>query len=145
MSTLVVEELITTLEQEIKTYRHVNLAAIRPWVYSHGNPSGTFTFELSNSSGPIKFFSFTNNSLKQALNVTEPYFHGYYAIAMTPFILPRGTYKIKLYATGYTFDENCFFGWCKDVEPKSRTYGNIENYTANPYSFTLIEYANREQ
>lgn len=144
MSTIVVDELITELVQEIKINRPTSLAAFRPWVYSHNNPEGNFSFIIEKDSLPVKIFSFTNNDLKTALNVTQPYFHGRYAIPVTPFILHRGTYTIKLTASGYTYNPNCFVGWCKDVEAFGKTYGTIENYTSNPYSFTLVEYRARE-
>jgi hypothetical protein len=64
---------------------------------------------------------------------------------MTPFILPRGTYELVLSHSGYTYNTNSFLGWCKDLEPNGETYGDIENYTSNPYSFTLIEYRERER
>lgn len=145
MSTIIVDELITTLEQEFKVVTPINLCAIRPWVYSHNDPTGNFSLSIYRGVSLVKSFSFNVASLKTALNVTQPYFHGRYAIPITPFVLPRGTYNLILNSSGYTYDTNSFFGWCKDINPTCKTYGEIENYTSNPYSFTLIEYKNREQ
>lgn len=144
MSRLIVDELITELVQEFKVSSPINLASIRPWIYSHNNPSGNFNLSLYRDGNLLKSFPFTNSELKIALNVTEAYFHGRYAIASTPFILNRGTYELKLSASGYVYDTNSFLGWCKDLNPNCEVYGVNDNYTSNPYSFTLISYKNRE-
>jgi hypothetical protein len=144
VSTLIVEELITDLEQEIKVTHGIQVATIRPWVYFHNNPAGTFYFNIYGTSGLVKSFSFNYLDVKTASGLTEAYFHSHYAISMTPFLLPRGTYTIKFEHSGYTYDTNSFVGWCKDVFHFGRTYGDAENYTENPYSFTIIEYKARE-
>jgi len=144
MSTLVVDELITTLVQEIKIQRPITLAGLRPWLYSHDDPNGSFDFGIYRDSNLVKNFTFTVAELKTAMGVTQPYFHGHYAIPITPFVLPRGTYELRFSGSGYTYNTNKFIGWCKDIDPHGKTYGTIENYTSNPYSFTLIEYKNRE-
>jgi len=144
VSKLIVEELITVLEQEITLQKAIQIVTIRPWLYSHNNPAGTFSFNIYNTSGLVRSFSFTNNDLKTQSNLTEAYFHTYFSIQMASFSLPRGVYTIKLEHFGYTYDANSFLGWCKDVNPIGKVYGEPENYTANPFSFTIIEYKSRE-
>jgi len=60
--------------------------------------------------------------------------------------LSEGDYQIVLFATGYTYSETNFIGWCKDlVCTIGNVYGIIPtNYTLNPYSYRLIEYKPRE-
>lgn len=144
MSRLVVDELITTLEQPITVNRSIYVATVKPHLYCHNNPPGNFSLNIYGGSGLIKSFSFTSNDIKSACGLSEAYFHAYYAISMTPFLLPRGTYTIKLEATGYSFDPSSFMGWCKDINPIGNVDGSPENYTENPFSFTLIEYQPRE-
>lgn len=144
MSRLIVDELITSLVQEFKVKTPMTLAAIRPWIYCHDNPVGNFSLSLYRDGNLLKSFSFNTTELKTALNVTEPYFHGRYAIPTTPFFLNRGTYELRFTASGYIYEENKFIGWCKDINPNCDVYGPNDNYTSNPYSFTLIEYRNRE-
>ena len=144
MSRLVVDELITTLEQPITVDRSSYIASIRPHLYCHNSPLGTFYLNIYSPSGLIKSFSFTSQDIKSSCGLSEAYFHAYYAISMTPFLLPRGEYTIKLESSGYTFSESSFVGWCKDVDPVGRVSGTPENYTENPFSFNLIEYKPRE-
>lgn len=144
MSRLVVDELITTLDQPITVDRSIYVATIRPHLYCHNSPIGTFSFNIYSPSGLIKSFSFTSLDIKSACGLSEAYFHAYYSIPMTPFLVPRGNYTIKLESSGYTFSESSFMGWCKDVKPTGRVNGDPENYTENPFSFNLIEYQPRE-
>lgn len=144
MSTLVVDQLITTLDQPVSIKKPIQLATIRPHLYLHNNPTGTFYLNIYNLSGLFKSFSFTSNDIKSAAGLSEAYFHAYYAITTTPFILPRGSYTIKLESSGYTFSESSFVGWCKAVKATGNVSGEPENYTENPFSFSLIEYQPRE-
>ena len=144
MSTLVVEELITSLDQEITLQKSIQIVTIRPWIYSHNNPVGTFSFNIYGTSGLVRSFSFSNSELKTQSGVTEDYFHSYFSIQMAPFLLTRGVYTIKLEHFGYTYNANSFLGWCKDILPIGKTYGTAENYTDNPFSFNIIEYKPRE-
>lgn len=144
MSTLILEELETILDQEINIKTQLNVATIRPHLYFHNNPAGTFYLNVYNDSGLVKSFSFSSNDVKVASGLTHSYFHSYFSIPMTPFVLSRGTYNIKLESSGYTFDPNSFIGWCKDLKPTGNTYGFIGNYTSNPFSFTIVEYKPRE-
>lgn len=144
MSTLVVDELITTLDQPITVNRSIYVATLRPHLYCHNNPSGTFYLNIYGQSGLIKSFSFTSNEIKSACGLSEAYFHANFAIQTTPFLLPRGEYTIKLESYGYSFDPSSFMSWCKDIKPYGRISGSPVNYTENPFSFTLIEYKPRE-
>jgi hypothetical protein len=144
VSTLIVEELETVLEQEIKVSQPIYVATIRPWLYCHNNPVGTFYFNIYGESGLVKSFSFSSNDIKAACSLSEAYFHARYAISMTPFLLPRGIYTVKFEHSGYSYDANSFIGWCKDLIHFGRKYGNQDDYTGNPYSFTIIQYKARE-
>lgn len=144
MSTLIVEELHTFLEQEIILSKSINVATVRPWLYFHNTPAGTFYFNIYGFSGLVKSFSFSSMDVKTQSNLTKDYFHSYFSIQMTPFLLNRGTYTIKLEHFGYTYNANSFMGWCKDVLPYGKTYGSTDDYTGNPFSFTIIEYKARE-
>jgi hypothetical protein len=144
VSTLIVEELHTFLDQEIVVSKAITVATIRPWLYFHNNPSGTFYFNIYKSNSLVRSFSFNTNEVKNESSLTEAYFHSYFSIQMTPFVLNRGTYNIKLEHFGYTYNENSFMGWCKDLHPYGEVYGTTEDYTGNPFSFTIIEYKARE-
>lgn len=144
MSTLIVEELHTVLEQEIINHKQITVATIRPWLYFHNNPVGTFYFNIYGTDGLVRSFSFSCSDVKTSSSLTQPYFHSYFSIEMTPFVLNRGTYTIKLEHSGYLYNANSFMGWCKDLLPIGQTYGSTEDYTGNPFSFTIIEYKPRE-
>ena len=46
MSTLVIDELITELEQSIIIRKKINVGSIRTHFYLHNAPSGVFNFEI---------------------------------------------------------------------------------------------------
>lgn len=107
-------------------------------------PSGVFNLNIYKSGNLIKSFSFTSANAKAAANLSENYFHIYYSLSTTPFMLPRGTYEIKLEHSGYTFNTSSWMGWCKDLVPFGRLTGTPSDFTENPFSFTILEYQPRE-
>jgi len=91
------------------------LKSIAPYLVMVGAPSGTFTFQLK--SGLITLFeqSFTSAELKAALNTTNNNAYVYY-----PFLinkrLKKGTYTLKITASGYSPASSSFIGWAQQHE-----------------------------
>ena len=54
--------------------------------------------------------------------------------------LKKGTYKIELSSSGYTYSNSSFLGWIKSHE---NIYNDLEStpidYTYNPYDYLLYE------
>jgi hypothetical protein len=141
VTTLVIEELKTTLTQEftILTKPRMNIVQIRPHLYVHNSPSGTFTFSILDSSNNVLISSnFQSQSLYDALDTVNQYAHGYFNMMLNEISLDVGTYKLRLSSSGYTFSEISYLGWVRDHEDLK----NPISYTPasdleNPLSFEI--------
>jgi hypothetical protein len=115
---LVVETLVTSLEQEINciTDKRVHIGAIIPYLYYHNLSSGEFKFELKRDNTLIYEHLFNWQDLKG--NKVENYFHEYYPIVpVDPIQLEAGSYSVTITALpGYNVDGNSFLGWIKQHE-----------------------------
>jgi hypothetical protein len=114
LTTLFVHELKTELEQEFK-YKlrtRMNIGGVRPYLYIHNNPVGTFTIELLYNSSPIATGTFTAADIKTALATSDNYVHAYYNVTLdkNP-VLNHGIYSLKLTSSGYSFNESAYIGW----------------------------------
>jgi len=119
MTTLVVDQLVDDLEQEIRFDRdkRVIIGGVYPYLLMHGSPSGNFTFELKDGSTVLLSRSFTSADIKTELNTTHNYAHIFLPVLPSaPLILKRGTYTLKLSASGYTEAFSSFIGWIKQHE-----------------------------
>ena len=83
MSTLLVETLNTSLEQEIRLeseFRY-SIGAIIPYLYLHNSPAGTFTLSIINEDDETVFSQvFTSVLIKTALGTALDYAHVFYPI-----------------------------------------------------------------
>lgn len=120
MTTIVVEELRTTLDQDFTTklFPRLHLVAIRPYLYLHNNPAGTFTLSVYDSgSNLLESKSFTASDVYTALDTVNTYAHVWYNVEFTnPLNLPAGVYTMRLSASGYTFNNSSFIGWIREHE-----------------------------
>lgn len=147
MSTLAVEQLETgqTIIQPITVTRPIQLGAIRPYLYFHGMPAGTFTFRLKRSTTVIKEWSFNSTQARDAFGGSLNFFHVYLSLASEAFAIKPGEYTLELSATGYTFSSGSFMGWCKDFAgPTGAIIGSPNDFTSYPLSFRIIETRERE-
>ena len=141
---LLVEELITDLEQTfvINDGKIHHIRGVRPYLYCHNNPSGTFTMQLKSGVNTLAQASFTANDLYNALLTTDDFIHLFYKLDFG-YVLPlkNGTYKLKLLSSGYTFSSNSFLGWVKEFEDlKNPVNGMPTDDANNPLSFELWEF-----
>jgi hypothetical protein len=112
MTKIVVSELVTRLEQEFTYNKSVikQLLYIRPYLYVHNNPSGTFNFDLLSGSTLILRRSFTAQDLYSALETTDLYAHLFYRLDFE-IPLPPGTYKLRLSSPDYVYSTSSYIGW----------------------------------
>lgn len=118
MTTLQVQTLVSELVQDfnINLDERYHLGAVIPYLYLH-NPSGTFTIEIKQGSTVISSKSLTVAQIKSAIPTTDNYAH-----VFTPFIfdapvkLERGSYSLRLSASGYSNSAASFLGWCQQFE-----------------------------
>jgi len=140
MTTLVVEELKTTLTQEVTFTlpRRSHIHAIRPHLYVHNAPAGAFSFSVLDSSDNVLITkTFTAANVYTALGTANLYARAYYTILFDNKVhLPSAIYKLRLSASGYTFSNSSYLGWVRDHEDLKVTLGYTPTSDlANPLSY----------
>lgn len=144
MTTLIVDELITELFQDI-TYsssERAIIASIMPYLMMYNAPTGTFTFSVLNGSTVLFSKTFTSADIKASLNTTSNYAHVFFPIVPTEQVeLEKGTYRFKLTSSGYTFSESAYIGWIRQHEDLSLPlgYAPADDYS-NPLSVRIKVY-----
>lgn len=147
MSTLAVEQLETgqTIVQPITVKRPIQLGAIRPYLYFHGMPAGTFKVQLKKLTTVIKEWEFNSTQARDAFGGSLNFFHVYLSLTSETFVIKPGEYTIELSASGYVFSSGSFIGWCKDFTgPTGAVIGTPNDFTSYPLSFRIIETRERE-
>jgi hypothetical protein len=145
MTTLVADQLGSDpLEQAIVLYRDHDLAGIRPSLYFHNLPAGTFYLRIYQDGVSIKEYTFTSASARAAIGTPHNYF--WVDLALSGRCrLSSGEYIIKLESTGYTSSYSSAVMWLKDwTSLRSDCIDTVVNFTEHPFSFNLIEYRERE-
>lgn len=111
---LIVDELRTTLTQDLTIEKKTVLERILPHLYVQGSPSGTVTLRVKK--GPVILTEVTLNiatAMTQA-GKTKANYHGFVSFQFPkPPILKPDTYTVELEATTYSYDDNTFIGWVK--------------------------------
>jgi len=141
MTTLVIDELKTTLTQSVNlNYDRVyHVAGLKIKLLMYNNPTGTFTLSLKTGATTLASASFTSADIKTDLSTTDNYAHLYKALSFS-LPLKKGSYDLVLSSSGYTFSDSSFLGWCK-------SYTNVFNeevdssasYTNKPFDFLVYE------
>jgi len=113
MSTLIVDDLITTLTQEITLDEKAIIAAIRPKLVISNDPAGTFTLSVKQGSTTLVSKSYTMAEIKTNCGFADNEHHlGFFKFEFDDVVvLHPGTYNIELSASGYTFNSNAFVAW----------------------------------
>lgn len=144
MTTLVVEDLYTDLEQNFTVETDINVLSIKVHLFSYNTPIGDFYFELLKDAALIKSEYFNNTILKNSFGGVEDYFR-----VMFPFFvnqnlkLTRGEYTLRIRSENYTNNGNSFLSWCSDWQGFGRVI-NAGDFTTMPLTFRIIETVQRE-
>lgn len=146
MSTLVVDELkAVNLVQEFTLIPDMltglRIKAVRPLLYLHNDPTGTFTISLKEGVNTIDSKSVTGAELIANSGFTASQYHwGIFTFEFNKYnVLKKNiTYTIELSSSGYTFDESSFLGWVKPHEDFINTASDtIPIFTEYPYGYEL--------
>lgn len=125
MSYLLVDELgmsgSTTMPYQVfknTSGRAIHIVHIRPHIYKHLAPSGSFYLEVQNYDG-VKIAA--SNALTAAEISADDYYHGYIRFDLNLSLPPSTTdtsswYRLQLKSTGYSFSESAYIGWCVNFE-----------------------------
>lgn len=120
MSTIVCDELITTLTQTIvynddKLVRHIG--GIKPRILMFNAPTGTFTATLKLGASELASQTFTSASIKTLMATTDNYAYLYVPLLFdTVCPIAPNTYTIVLSSSGYTYSGSSFIAWIKSFE-----------------------------
>lgn len=128
MTTLVFQTLTDELSQEVFYHleRRMNIASFSPYLLMMNAPTGTFTFEVTGTNGVVVSEEFTSADIKAELDTVNDFAHIFYAIVPTsPVFLERGSYTIRISATGYSPSSTSFIGWIQQHE----NIQNVMTYT----------------
>jgi hypothetical protein len=144
MTTLVSDQLVTSLSQSITVYRDQVLAGMKARLYFHNSPIGVFYFNIYKNGDVVDSISFDSVYCKDQIGTSDDYFWIDLAIKRTIGI-SKGDIVLKLESSGYTFNTNSWIGWCKDFKnPTGEVIGSPIDFTEHPYMFKLVEYKERE-
>ena len=142
MTKLVVDELFTTLSQTFTLTKNnrFDIAAIRPYIYMHNAPAGTFT--LTVKSGVTALFSktFTSAEIKSDLSTANNYVHIWKAVTFAdPSHLEAGEYELELSSAAYTYSRTSYLGWVREHENLTNELAGspLSDYE-NPRAFQLL-------
>lgn len=114
MSTLVVNEIVDSLEQEftfnLNTRSHIG--AFYPYLVMINQPLGTFAFKFFKGATELFSVDFTSIDIS-----TESYAHVFFPIIPeNPIQLEKGQYKISITTSGYTKTNDSYIGWIQQFE-----------------------------
>ena len=117
MTTLVADELITTLTQTVNlSYDRVyHIAGLKIKLIMYNAPSGTFTLSIKSGATTLASTDFTSADIKTDLSTADNYAHIYKALTFS-LPLKKGAYDLVLSSSGYTYSATSFLGWCKSFE-----------------------------
>lgn len=126
MSTILANELITTLEQDfsfnLNTRCHIG--GFYPYLVMYNSPVGTFKIELLKGLSVIFEKEFTSSDIKTALVTSNNYAIVFYPILPdNPIQIENGNYTIKLSSAGYTYSATSYLAWIQQHE-------NVQNIMA---------------
>lgn len=144
MTKLIVDELKTTLSQTV-TIDHEKrylIAAVRPYIYMHNAPAGTFTLSIKDGGTPVASKTFTSAEIKSDLSTTDNYAHLWKVIQFDdPVQLTSKEYELELSHSGYTFSPSSYIAWVREHENQfNETSGIPVSDLENPYSYQLLNY-----
>ena len=142
MTKLVVDELKTTLSQTftLTKNKRMTIEAIRPYIYMHNAPSGTFTLAVKSGGTTLASKTFTSAEIKTDLATSNNYAHLWKAITFTnPTQIENGEYELELSAAGYTYSETGYLGWIREHENLTNELaGTPISDIENPRAFQLL-------
>jgi len=138
---LIVEELLTSLEQTVVVSERTEIESIRPYIYLHGAPAGSLKLSIISGSTTLSSKTMTVAALISAAAITQTYAHGFVRFQLDDTVfIPAGTYIVKLEGVGYTFGAT-WAGWVKEYENLTNTpTTTITNDLDQPLSMQIWSY-----
>lgn len=141
MTTLVVDELLTTLTQTVNFEydRRYHVAGIKIKLLMYNSPSGTFTLSLKDGATTLASADFTSTVIKSDLSTSDNYAHLYKALTFS-LPLKKGSYDLVLSSSGYTYSSSSFLGWVKSYENVfNEEVDSTQPFNNKPFDFLIYE------
>ena len=139
---LVIDELITSLSQTftVEYNSRLTIEAIRPYIYMHNAPAGTFTLAVKSGGTELFSKSFTSSDIKSDLSTSDNYAHIWKALTFNdPAQIENGEYELELSASGYSFSNSSYLGWIREHENlTNEVSGTALSDLENPRAFQLL-------
>jgi len=139
VSTLLVSELITELEHEVRFLQtgRIHIAGLYPYLLKFGSPAGTFIISLIKDSVTLFSKSFAASEIS-----ATAYAHTFHpVIPDNPVQIEAGLYTIKLSATGYSFNSSAYIAWIQQFENiQNAMEYTPENDSQNPLTVRIKTY-----
>lgn len=146
MTTLLLNPLeAVTLSQEFTVEKRLIIKAVRPYLYFHNDPAGTFTISVKQGVTTLASFSQSMATILAGASWTAgQYHHAFIKFEFTnPLILNEETYTIELSSSGYTYNASSYLGWIKEYEFPTNVVSPVPPVGAStdyPYSFQIWSY-----
>jgi len=144
MSLINVEALkATALIQTFKIKRNrMHLQGIRPLLYLHNDPTGTFTFTLKDGSDVLDSESFNASDIKAGANFNDNEYHyGFFKLDFNAILNHDRLYTLELDSSGYTFSGSEYLGWIKEFENITNSFSDsIFSFHQKPFGYQLWGY-----
>ena len=144
MSTLIIDELRTTLEQEFTVVTRREVLTVRPNLMFYNDPAGTFTMTIKQGSTTIIAKSLTMTEILTGTSWTANQYH--YGVINFEFATPVAllvdtTYTAVLSSSGYVFSESSYLGWVKSYTNHLNTVaGATSSDLENPFDVEIWDY-----
>ena len=140
MTTLVVEDLVTTLEQNQEIERRLNIERVRLYLLKHDITTGQLTLSVKRNGVEIG-----SSTIDIADISAATYFHGYVSFVFdNPLVVNRGDVVFELSSSGYTYSSGSYIAWVQEYENITNKI-DVEPETDFQYPLTcqIWEYSER--
>lgn len=139
MSKLIVTPLDSVLTQTFQVEKRVQAVSVRPWLYFHNDPSGTFKIAIKSNGNEIASKELTMSEIKTMAGWNDnEYHHGFIKFDLSAILNINTNYDIELSADSYSNDSSSYIGWVKPHENLINTFEGVapfDNY--KPYGFQI--------
>lgn len=141
MSKVVVDELITTLTQQInlKNDKIYHIEGLKIRLIMYNAPAGTFTLSIKSGATTLASVNFTSADIKSDLSTSDNYALIDKALNIVA-PLKKGSYDFVLSSSGYTYSQSSFIGWVKSHENIFNSQESVAtSFLDNPFDVLIYE------
>ena len=130
MTTLVIDELRTTLEQDFEILERMQITTIRPVLYIHSAPAGSVIIKIKSGSTVLSEATMLISDIISEGSLSD-YSWGSFSFTLNEEIVlhPETTYTIELSGSGYSYSDSSYIGM---VKPHENEINELQDSTANP-------------